>query len=306
MNWNTDQIPDQSGKLALVTGGNSGIGYWTCLHLARKGARVVMACRSQARAQAALDKLQAAVPQGQFEILLGDLTDLKSVRDAADNFRSRHQRLDILCLNAGIALAPMARTKDGFESHIGANFLGHFAFTGHLLDMIRATPGCRVIHVASIAHHIGRIDLQDLNFERRPYRAWAAYAQSKLANLMFMLELERRFRRAGIDAISLGGHPGMALTNVGSSIPIFTKPGFRSLAAWIQSAVPESSERGAGPMLLAATMPEAKGGSYFGPDGWMEIQGAPAPAKISAAASEALRASRLWKLAEGQTGVRYL
>jgi NAD(P)-dependent dehydrogenase (short-subunit alcohol dehydrogenase family) len=191
--WTTAQIPDLSGKVALVTGANSGLGYWTALHLGSHGAHVVLACRSLDKAEEARASLAKAAPKASFELLALDLAHLDAVRASAQSFCTKHPRLDILCNNAGLALPPLGRTRDGFESQFGANFLGHFAYTGLLLDTIRATPGARVVHVASVAHKSGRIDYEDPNFEHRRYVAWTAYAQSKLANLVFALELQRRF-----------------------------------------------------------------------------------------------------------------
>lgn len=305
MSWSTNDLPDMSGKVALVTGGNSGIGYWTSLHLARKGAHVLLGCRSMARAEAAVAELQAAVPGGRFEILQVDLGDLASVREAAGNFRSRHDRLDLLVNNAGIAMVPMARTKDGFESHLGANHLGHFALTGLLLDRITATPGARVVHVGSLAHKIGRVDHEDPNFERRKYDKWSAYGQSKLATMLFMLELERRLRRTGSSAISVAAHPGMSGTNISQAERENISPFFAAYKRLMNALVLNPPEGGAAPTLLAATAPDA-GGRYFGPGGWMEIKGAPKPAKMAPRTQDEAEAARVWALSERLTGVRFL
>jgi len=304
--WTSNDIPDLRGKVALVTGGNSGIGYWTCLHLARAGADVVMACRSMQRAQAALTDLRKATPYGQFEILQMDLSDQASVRNAASEFLSKHQRLDILCNNAGIALAPMERTKDGFESQLAANFLGHFALTGLLIERIRATPNSRVAHVGSHAHLFGKIDFDDPNFNNRQYSPWKAYAQSKFCNVMFMQELQRRFERAGINAISVGAHPGMSGTNIGAALRENASPLKQKFQAWVEVAILNSPEQAAAPTLLAATQPEVSGGSYFGPGGFLEIKGPPVPARIATALRDPSTAARLWTLAEQLTGVSFL
>jgi NAD(P)-dependent dehydrogenase (short-subunit alcohol dehydrogenase family) len=305
VSWSTNDLPDMSGKVALVTGGNSGIGYWTSLHLARKGAHVVLGCRSMSRAEAAVAELRAAVPQGRFEIIHGDLGDLASVARTAAAFRARHDRLDILCNNAGIALVPMARTKDGFESHLGANHLGHFALTGHLLDRILATPGARVVHVGSFAHRRGSVDHDDPNFERRPYDKWKAYGQSKIATMLFMLELERRFRRVGASAISVGAHPGMSGTNISQAERENVSPFFAAYKRLMNAIILNPPEGGAAPTLLAATAADA-GGRYYGPGGWMEIKGAPALAKIAPRALDEAEAARVWALSERLTGVRFL
>ncbi|PTU30440.1 oxidoreductase [Stenotrophobium rhamnosiphilum] len=306
MNWTTSDIPDLSGKVALVTGGNSGIGYWTCLHLARMGAHVVLACRSMPRAQSAVADLLKAVPNGRFEILPLDLSDLASVRTAAATFRSKHDRLDMLCNNAGIALSPMERTKDGFESQLAANFLGHFALTGLLIDVIRATPNSRVAHVGSLAHRLGKLDFEDPNFQRRKYSPLSAYGQSKLSNVIFMLELQRRFERSNINSISVGAHPGMSGTNIGAALVENASPLKKRINAWIEAKILNSPERAAAPTLLAVTRPGVTGGSYFGPSGFMEIKGSPTPARLAAASQNESDASRLWALAEQLTGVSFL
>ena len=295
-----------AGKIALVTGGNSGVGYWTALQLAQRGAEVLLGCRSQARAQDAIDRLRQAVPQGRFEVLPVDLADLESVKSAAGLFASRHERLDILCNNAGIALTPLTRTAQGFESQFGVNFLGHFALTGELIASLRATPGCRVVHVGSLAHRIGRIDFTDPNFERRRYSAWLAYGQSKLANALFMAELDRRFRRSGMAAKSIGAHPGMSGTNIGNSLPLVGNPRFRALIAPLERRLLNPAEQAAATTVHAATAPDVEGGRYIGPGGWMEIRGEPRPARLSAAAVDEPAAARLWQLAESLTGVRFL
>lgn len=306
MTWTSNDIPDLRGKTALVTGGNSGIGYWTCLHLALAGADVVMACRSMPRAQAALADLLKAVPNGQFEVLQLDLSDQASVRGAASTFLSKHDRLDILCNNAGIALTPMERTKDGFESQLAANFLGHFALTGLLIDAIRATPNSRVAHVGSLAHRLGKFDFKDPNFTHRKYSPFTAYSQSKLANVMFMLELQRRFQHASINAISVGAHPGMSGTNIGAALVENASPLKKKINAWIEAKILNSPEQAAEPTLLAVTRPEVAGGSYFGPSGFMEIKGSPVPARLAAASQNESDASSLWQLAEQLTGVSFL
>jgi CubicO group peptidase (beta-lactamase class C family)/NAD(P)-dependent dehydrogenase (short-subunit alcohol dehydrogenase family) len=295
-----------AGKIALVTGGNSGIGYWTALQLGLAGARVVIGCRSAQRAQAAIEQLQQAAPQASFEVLPIDLADLESVKSAAALFRARYPRLDILCNNAGIALTPLERTAQGFESQFGVNFLGHFALTGELVELLRSTPGSRVVHVCSLAHRIGCIDFADPNFEHRRYSAWRAYGQSKLANALFMAELDRRFRRSGIDAISVGAHPGMSGTNIGNSLPLVGNPRFRALIAPLERRLLNSAEQAATATVHAAIAPEVEGGSYIGPDGWLEIRGEPRPARLAAAAADEQDADRLWRLAESLTEVRFL
>lgn len=304
--WTTNDIPDLSGKTALVTGANSGLGWWTALHLGAKGAHVVLACRSVEKSQAALAQLREKAPGATFELVALDLGDLASVRASADAFKANHQRLDILCLNAGVALPPFGRTKDGFESQFGTNFLGHFAYTGHLLDVVKATPGARVVHVASVAHKSGRIDYEDPNFERRRYAPWTGYSQSKLANLVFAIELQRRFAKAGFDAISVAAHPGYAATNISSNHTLGGTKFGRKVVAFGDRLLGQSAEHGALPQIYAATAPGVKGGDYFGPRGPMEFRGPPGPARIKARAKSESGGQHLWALGEELTGVRYL
>lgn len=299
-------VPDLTGRVALVTGANSGIGYWTALHLGRAGAQVVLGCRSVERAGAALADLRAAVPGGRFEVLPLDLADLAAVRAAADEYRAQHDRLDLLVNNAGIALAPFSRTADGFEMHLAANFLGHFALTGLLMDTIVRTPSSRVVQVGSIAHHVGRLHFDDLHFESRRFTPWRGYSQSKLANLVHLLELDRRLRCAGAGTISVGGHPGSSFTGIADSFRIIRVPGIKPTARWLEGKVLNVPELGAAPSLMAATAPGLSGGSYFGPSGFAEIKGPAAPARISARARSEETGRRLWSVAEELTGVHYL
>jgi NAD(P)-dependent dehydrogenase (short-subunit alcohol dehydrogenase family) len=297
-------LPDQTGRIAVVTGANSGIGWWTSRHLARAGARVVLACRSQARADAAVADLRAEVPDGLFEVLLCDLADQASVRAAAAEFSDRYDRLDLLVLNAGVALAPYERTVDGFELHLAANFLGHFALTGLLLGTMMATPGSRVVTVGSLAARGGRIGYDDPHFERRRYSAPRGYAQSKLAELVFMVELERRLRRTTADTISVGGHPGASFTGIADEMWIIRVPGIRTAAGWVTGTLLNYPEQAAGASLLAATAPLMPGAGYLGPGGSFEVTGPPAPAKLPKRARSG--GDRLWSLAERLTGVELL
>lgn len=306
MTWKVEMIPDLTGRTALVTGANSGVGYWTAYYLAQSGAHVVLACRSPARAEAAAAMIRAGVPEAMLEILELDLADLASVRSAAETFAARHGRLEILCNNAGVALIPQARTCDGFEMNFGANFLGHFALTGLLIDLLSAAHSARVIHVGSLAHRFGDIDMVDPNYQRRPYSRWGAYAQSKLASVIFMMELERRFRRKGLRSISVGAHPGMSWTQIGQP-----KRGGRSsppsfFQRFMNSFMLNSPCNAAEPSLYAATKVGLEGGSYIGPGATFENRGPPAPARLAPAVKQPEVGESLWLLAEMLTGVRYL
>ena len=217
--WTTNNIPDLTGKVVIVTGANSGIGWDTAVALAEKGATVIMACRNLVKSQAALDALKAQVPNADVELMQLDLANLESVRQLADEFKAKYDRLDLLINNAGIMMVPFAMTVDGFESHFGTNHLGHFALTGLLLDRILATPGARVVNVSSGAHLIGSMNFDNLMYENgEGYSSTRAYAQSKLANLLFTYELQRRFEAAGVDAEALAAHPGGSNTNLQDEI----------------------------------------------------------------------------------------
>ncbi|HET8883228.1 MAG TPA: oxidoreductase, partial [Solimonas sp.] len=212
--WTAAQMPPQNGRIAVVTGANSGLGLETAIALAAAGAKVVMACRNPDKAAAALVKVRARVAQADVSLMTLDLSSLASVRAFADEFAQRHARLDLLINNAGILGVPLARTVDGFENHLGTNHFGHFALTGLLIDRIVATPGARIITVGSLGHWRGQLNLDDLNYERTPYLPFLGYANSKQANLLFVTELARRLAAKGADVIAAAAHPGGADTTI--------------------------------------------------------------------------------------------
>ena len=285
--WTTADLPDQTGRTVIVTGANSGLGAATAQALAEHGARVVLACRSVAKAEAVAARLP-----GEPEVRRLDLADLASVRE----FAAGIERADVLVNNAGVMAVPLRRTREDFEMQIGTNFLGHFALTGLLLP--RLTD--RVVTLSSGAHRMGRIDLDDLNWRRRRYRRWAAYGQSKLADLMFAMELHRRLSRAGSPLRSVAAHPGYAATELQSHTETLQD----HVMALLNRVVAQSPEMGALPTLYAATMPDVRGGEYFGPDGLFESRGHPRRAGMSRAAQDSATAARLWTAAESLTGVR--
>ncbi len=292
--WRAADMPDQAGKIIIVTGANSGIGYETARALAHKGAHVVMACRSRGRAEAAAARIRAENPRGELALLDLDLADLASVRAFADAFHQRYDRLDVLVNNAGImALPQRMTTKDGFEIQFGVNHLGHFALTGLLIERLLATPKSRVVTVSSKAHRFGTINFDDLNWERS-YSPWKAYGQSKLANLLFTFELQRRLEARDAETIAVAAHPGYTATNLQRYMRSFT---------WFQKLLAQSPEMGALPTLYAATMPDVRGGDYFGPDSFMEMRGHPKRVRAKPHAYDAETARRLWKVSEALTGV---
>jgi NAD(P)-dependent dehydrogenase (short-subunit alcohol dehydrogenase family) len=306
--WTTDDIPDQSGRTAIVTGANAGLGYQTAVQLARVGALVLLAARDPGRGAAALERLRAEVPASRAELLLLDLADLGSVERFAAAFAARGEGLDLLVNNAGVMAVPHRETTaQGFERQFGTNYLGHFALTGRLLPALLQAPGSRVVTVSSNRHKQAHgIDFDDLQGERR-YGPWRAYDQSKLANAMFVLELDRRLRAADLGVVSAGAHPGFAATNLQVTGP---RSGGTSLAARAMGLatrlIAQSARDGALPTLYAATAPEVRGGQYFGPDGRGEVRGHhPKQVEFSAAAHDQAAAARLWTVSEELTGVTF-
>jgi NAD(P)-dependent dehydrogenase (short-subunit alcohol dehydrogenase family) len=306
--WTADDIPDQSGRTALVTGGNSGLGYQTVLQLARKGARVLLAARDRARGTAALERLGAEAPGSRAELAQIDLADLASVERFAAGFLASGQDLGLLVNNAGVMAIPHRETTaQGYERQSGTNHLGHFALTGRLLPALARRPGSRVVTVSSNQHKRAKgIDFDDPQGEHS-YRPWGAYAQSKLANAMFVLELDRRLRAAGLDIISAGAHPGFAHTNLQIADP---RSGGISLVArgmgLASRLFAQPASDGALPVLYAATAADVHGGEYFGPDGPGEMRGHhPKLVQFSAAARDQAAAARLWAVSEELTGVTF-
>jgi NAD(P)-dependent dehydrogenase (short-subunit alcohol dehydrogenase family) len=306
--WTTDDIPGQSGRTAIVTGANAGLGYQTAVQLARAGAHVLLAARDPGRGAAALERLCAEVPASRAELLPLDLADLSSVERFATAFTARGEGLDLLVNNAGVMAVPKRETTvQGFERQFGTNHLGHFALTGRLLPALLQAPGSRVVTVSSNRHkQASGIDFDDLQGERR-YRPWRAYDQSKLANAMFVLELDRRVRAAGLSVVSVGAHPGFAATNLQITGP---RSGGTSLAARAMGVatrlLAQPARDGALPTLYAATAPGVQGGQYFGPDGRGEMRGHhPKQVAFSAAAHDQAAAARLWTVSEELTGVTF-
>lgn len=297
--WNYTNIPDMSGRTALVTGANSGLGYQTALMLARRGAEVVLACRSLVNAEGAAMTMREVYPDENLHITAVealDLADLNSVEAFAEEIHKRYSRLDILVNNAGVMVPPLTRTRQGFELQFGVNHLGHFALTGRLMPLLAQTPGARIVSLSSVAAWGGAIDFDDPNYERRQYSKWGAYGASKLADQMFVQELARRLEAEGSEAIAVAAHPGISATNLFKN---------STLGGWYARRFSQSPERGALPILRAATAPEVTNGSYWGPGGFMEISGPPAPARIPPRALDAALCRRLWDLSQRLTGVSY-
>ncbi len=296
MPWSADDIPDQSGRVAVVTGANAGLGFQTALALARRGAHVVLACRSAARGAQALDLLAARAPGSSAALMPLDLADLDSVRAFARQFGERHDRLDLLVNNAGVMVPPEGRTAAGFELQFGVNVVGHFALTGRLLGLLTRTPGARVVTLSSLAHRPARLDFGNLRGEK-PYAPWREYGQSKLGDLVFALELQRRLAAAGHGLLSLAAHPGLSLTSL-------QRHGGRLLHV-ASGLLGQNAAQGALPTLYAATAPGLAPGGYYGPGGLFEVRGYPAPATIAPQARNPETARRLWDVAEQATGVAF-
>ena len=300
--WTAANIPDLTGKVVAVTGASSGIGFEAAKEFARKGAETILACRSPERGQRAVDAIRAEVPGARADLMLLDLASLASIERFAVAFSKRYSRLDVLANNAAVMGGPYAQTEDGFERQVGTNHLGHFALTGRLLDVLLATPEARVVNVSSLAHRRGQIDLDDLLYEKGGYGGWTAYFRTKLLNLLFTYELQRRFERAGAEAHSLAAHPGFTATHLGDDLANRWK-----FEWWYRlfNVLVQGPAMGALPTLRAATDPEAKGGQYYGPRGLFEERGRPVVVTSSEASHNEADARRLWAISEELTGVRY-
>jgi NAD(P)-dependent dehydrogenase (short-subunit alcohol dehydrogenase family) len=290
--WTFADIPDQRGRTAIVTGANTGLGYETATALAARGARVVLAVRNLEKGRAAADLIVRANPGAEVSVQELDLTSLSSIEQAAHQLRSAHDQLDLLINNAGVMMTPRSTTKDGFELQFGTNHLGHFAFTGHLLDLLVSTPLSRVVTVSSLGHRTGRIRFDDLQSERRYTRA-GAYGQSKLANLLFTYELQRRL--SGTDTIAVAAHPGGSSSELSRYLPNAVKLAFQLME--------QSGEMGALPTLRAATDPNVTGGDYYGPGGFAEMRGHPDVVESNGRSHDIDVARRLWTVSEQLTGV---
>ncbi|HWC34628.1 MAG TPA: oxidoreductase [Mycobacteriales bacterium] len=301
--WTAQDIPDQSGRVAVVTGANSGLGYHTALELARHGAKVVVASRSDVRGKEAVAKIIAEVPHADLDLRGLDLADLASVRSFADGIQASYPSLDLLINNAGVMAIPRQLTADGFEMQFGTNHLGHFALTGLLLPLLLRKSDSRVVTVASTAHKPGRIDFDDLQHERS-YRKWKVYSDTKLANLLFAYELQRKLTAAGAGLISVAAHPGTSATNL---VTVSAQDNLIKRLVMPAGArlISQSAAKGALPQLYAATSPDVKGGEYFGPNGIAESFGYPKRVDSVPASKNLETASRLWSVSEELTGVSY-
>lgn len=305
-NWTADEMQDLSGSTIVVTGANTGLGYEATKEFARKGGHVVMACRSLERGSEAAESIREELPSASLSVHECDLADLDSVRAFAAEFEATYSSLHVLCNNAGVMAIPRTETEQGFETQFGVNHLGHFALTGLLLDRLIDTGGeTRVVTQSSAVHEQGEIDFEDLHGEES-YDPWGAYAQSKLANLLFAYELDRRLREAGLDVTSVACHPGYAATDLQRRGPEMQGSKLRLWAMGAMNALlAQDAGTGALPLLYAATHPGIEGGEYVGPDGFRGMRGAPAVQDSSEASHDREDAARLWEVSEELTGVTY-
>jgi NAD(P)-dependent dehydrogenase (short-subunit alcohol dehydrogenase family) len=294
--WTFENMPNQSGRNVIVTGANTGIGFETARMLALKGAQVTLACRNLDKGREALERILAEPADAAVSLEQLDLSDLRNIEGFAARFADQHERLDLLILNAGVMVPPESKTAQGFELQFGVNHLGHFALTGALLPLVQATEGSRVVVVSSTAATRGVMHFDDLQFEKRGYAPWQAYGQSKLANQLFTLELQRRLRAAGSSVLVTAAHPGWTATDLQRTSPV---------AKFLNRFMAMKPPQGALPTLRAATDPTAAGGDYYGPNGFLQMRGYPKRVNVVKRAKNSRDAARLWKISEELTGVRY-
>ncbi len=292
--WISENLKNQIGKTVLITGANSGIGYFTALAFAKTGAHVIVAGRNPEKVDTAISQIREQEITGSVEPAIGDMASLKSIQSLAHDVQQRHARLDVLINNAGVMMPPASKTKDGFEAQFGVNFLGHFALTGLLYETLRTTPASRVVTLSSIAHRGAHIDFDNLKLEK-PYDPKREYYQSKLADIVFALELGRRAEAKGQSVLSLACHPGFTRTDLQRHLDPEILQKMEFMEPW----------QGSLPTLVAATADGVKQGDYYGPDGPGEMAGFPAPGVIDAAALNTELATRLWTAAERATGVTF-
>jgi NAD(P)-dependent dehydrogenase (short-subunit alcohol dehydrogenase family) len=293
-----EKWPSQEGKIALITGGNRGLGFEIAKVLAANGAEVVLACRNMEKAKSAVAQIRQAHPASKLYTMELDVADLASVRRFATLFNARYSKLDLLIHNAAAIMVPQGKTRDGFEMHLGTNHLGPFALTGLLLEKLNAADAARVVSMASLAHTMTKgLDTADAALEKRPYAEMDAYGRSKLATLLFSFELDRRLKRSGSRVLAIAAHPGYTATN----------PDYGGF--WVRLATrlfAQPATAGALPILHAATALDVQGGDYYGPDGFKELGGNPTKVGCSPAARDTQLAQRLWEMSERLTGQSYL
>ncbi len=301
--WTALDIPSQAGRVAIVTGANSGLGFHTTMGLAKKGARVIMACRNLEKGEEARQKILQMSPAQTPEVWHLDLSNLKSVEEFSLKYKSSFKSLDLLINNAGLMAIPHALTKDGFEMQFGVNYLGHFALTSHMWPLLLESTYARIVNVSSLAHRIGSIRFDDPHWEK-DYSKWGAYGMSKLANLLFTIELGRRLNTSSVDMITAAAHPGYANTELQAKGAKMkgSRLGAGSFNL-VNRIVAQSAEKGALPSLFAATATDVEQGGYYGPDGFLRLAGWPSPDRPSEKRADEKVADKLWELSEQLTGL---
>ena len=295
--WNTENILSQKGRIVIVTGSSSGIGYETARVLANKQASVIIAVRNLDKGNKALAKIVQQNKDTDVQVMELDLANLASVKNFTENFQKNYSRLDLLINNAGVMIPPYAKTTDGFELQFGTNHLGHFALTGQLLELLISTKGSRIVNVSSGAHNFGKIDFDDLNWEKRNYAQWTAYGDSKLANLYFTYELDRKLKEQGINTLVTASHPGWTATELQRTAGDVMK--------YLNGIFAQNITMGALPTLRAAIEEGLKGAEYFGPNGFMEIGGYPVQVESNELSKDRAIAQKLWVVSEQLTGVKF-
>ena len=294
--WTAEKVPGLEGKIAIVTGSSSGIGFETTRVLADNGAEVIIAVRNKEKGDIAVQKIATQNSKANIKVMLLDLADLKSVKQFANNFKQKYSTLDLLINNAGVMMPPYGKTKDGFELQFGTNHLGHFALTGQLIDVLKNTSNSRIINVSSGAHNWGNIDFNDLSWQNRKYKASRAYGDSKLANLYFTYELQYRLKNNNSNLIVTAAHPGWTATELQRHSGVFSfLNNFFAMPIW----------QGTLPTLRAATDKTAKSGDYFGPNGFREMRGYPIKVDSNQLSHDKEVANKLWSVSEELTGIKY-
>jgi NAD(P)-dependent dehydrogenase (short-subunit alcohol dehydrogenase family) len=305
MKWKASDIPDLTGKIALVTGANSGLGYYTSLELARKGAHVILAARNKDRGNDALGRIRWEIPTADLQYMKLDLANLESIKHFADAFMEEYEKLDILINNAGVMALPLRRTSQGFEMQFGTNHLGPFTLTSLLFGFIEKTPGSRIVNVSSMAHKFGKINFDDLNWEKS-YSKWKAYCQSKLSNILFTQELDMRIKNAGKHTSVMASHPGWADTNLQTRGGEMEGAKMSVLANKIMNKlIAQPAWKGALPSLYAATCELAVSGKFYGPSGLGGVRGYPVEEKVNPNLTSPDVAKRLWEESEKLTGNKF-
>ena len=294
--WDINNMADQNGRVAIVTGSNSGIGFETARALAIKNATVIMAVRNLEKGRKAAEKVGSESGSAVVKVMKLDLSDLASIRKFAADFKSKFSRLDLLINNAGVMVPPYTKTADGFELQLGTNHLGHFALTGLLIDLIKQTPNSRVVNVSSLAHAFGKLDFNDLNWETRKYKKWQAYGDSKMANLYFTYGLNKKLGNGSSDVTVAAAHPGWTATELQRH---------SALTSTLNFFFAQDITMGALPTLYAATAPDVKGGDYFGPAGFKEMKGYPKKVASVPLSHDKKIAERLWTVSEKLTGIGF-